>query len=438
MASDPLVSVRLAPGGRPQKTGHYMACLEADWNTFLNVRSQELHWNDSVDDVVLEMTVMDLDLLTGDDPLGVIHIPVMKAYEEQQIALQRAQEGTPRENGRNTSKSGRLEDAGRKGGRRHDDDDDDKDDDDDDKDGLRGGGQKSRRDEGKRGEGKTNDSRSKKYGTVSARPTTVSSLVSSASTAPTSASRPSTSSTSASGGDDADAAASGAKFRSAGDGSEEYLLVRVLRACNLPATDFQEDEITGEISRSSDPYVKLTCSGETWGTAVVGETVDPDFVDAGEEPFWFPVYSSKDMEERFELEWQKILPKLPVKVIGYTTDFKALEGVLDKKADMAAAGAGSKARESPPPILNKDGLEVVLTVEQEREREDRKEAKQRTLRKIARNVASIKTVLHEYYPLLCDGFEFCASVPVNACLSCHHCRRTRPRTFFFFASLFFV
>ena len=108
----------------------------------------------------------------------------------------------------------------------------------------------------------------------------------------------------------------------------------------------REDEITGEISRSSDPYVKLTCSGETWGTAVVGETVDPDFVDAGEEPFWFPVYSSKDMEERFELEWQKILPKLPVKVIGYTTDFKALEGVLDKKADMAAAGAGSKARES--------------------------------------------------------------------------------------------
>ena len=57
------------------------------------MRSQPLHWNDSVDDVVLEMTVMDLDLLTGDDPLGVIRIPVMKAYEEQQIALQRAQEG---------------------------------------------------------------------------------------------------------------------------------------------------------------------------------------------------------------------------------------------------------------------------------------------------------------------------------------------------------
>ena len=101
MASDPLVSVRLAPGGQPRKTGNYIACLEADWNVFLTVRSHELHWNDSVDDVVLEMTVMDLDLLTGDDPLGVIRIPVMKAYEEQQLALQLAQEGDTAARGRN-------------------------------------------------------------------------------------------------------------------------------------------------------------------------------------------------------------------------------------------------------------------------------------------------------------------------------------------------
>ena len=38
MASDPLVSVRLAPGGQPRKTGNYIACLEADWNVFLTVR----------------------------------------------------------------------------------------------------------------------------------------------------------------------------------------------------------------------------------------------------------------------------------------------------------------------------------------------------------------------------------------------------------------
>jgi hypothetical protein len=410
MASDPLVSVRLAPGGRSQKTGNYMACLEADWNTFLNVRSQELHWNDSVDDVVLEMTVMDLDLLTGDDPLGVIHIPVMKAYEEQQIALQLAQEGEAGGSSTTAARKGRRLGIteGKRGGRDNDDDDDDDDEDDDDEDdGHRGGGQKSRRDEGKLGEGKTSNKRSQKSSGTSNRPTTVSSLVSSVSTAHTHASRPSTSSTTASAGD-ADATASGAKFRSSGDGSEEYVLVRVLRACNLPATDFQEDEVTGEISRSSDPYVKLTCSGETWGTAVVGETVDPDFVDAGEEPFWFPVYSSEDMDARFELEWQKILPKLPVKVIGYTTDFAALEGVLDKTA--VAAAAESKTGTLPPPVLNKDGLEVVLTVAQERERKDRKEAKQRTLRKIARNVASIKSVLHEYYALLCDGFEFCTLV----------------------------
>ena len=375
MASDPLVSVRLAPGGQPRKTGNYIACLEADWNVFLTVRSHELHWNDSVDDVVLEMTVMDLDLLTGDDPLGVIRIPVMKAYEEQQLALQLAQEGDTAARGRN---NGARRD--RRGSRSDSDDDD----------GCSGsddGGRKTR-DEGKRGEGKTTTTDksslpSGKFGgsTSAKRPNTVSSLASSASTAHTKASRPSTSGSSASEADGT-AESAGAKFRSAGDGSEEYLLVRVLRACNLPATDFQEDEITGEITRSSDPYVKLTCSGETWGTAVVSETVDPDFVEAGEEPFWFPVYSSEDMDARFELEWLKILPKLPVKVIGYTTDFSTLDGVLDRESPAEAMRVETKSHAPPKPVLNKDGHEVILTVAQERELKDRKEAKQRALRKL--------------------------------------------------------
>ena len=256
----------------------------------------------------------------------------------------------------------------------------------DDDDGCSGsddGGRKTR-DEGKRGEGKTTTTDksslpSGKFGgsTSAKRPNTVSSLASSASTAHTKASRPSTSGSSASEADGT-AESAGAKFRSAGDGSEEYLLVRVLRACNLPATDFQEDEITGEITRSSDPYVKLTCSGETWGTAVVSETVDPDFVEAGEEPFWFPVYSSEDMDARFELEWLKILPKLPVKVIGYTTDFSTLDGVLDRESPAEAMRVETKSHAPPKPVLNKDGHEVILTVAQERELKDRKEAKQRS------------------------------------------------------------
>ena len=76
--------------------------------------------------------------------------------------------------------------------------------------------------------------------------------------------------------------------------------------------------------------MKLTCSGET-GTAVVSETVDPDFVEAGEEPFWSPCTRQRTWMLRFELEWLKILPQLHV-VIGYTTDFSTLDGVLDRRA----------------------------------------------------------------------------------------------------------
>ena len=389
MASDPLVSVRLAPGGRPQKTGNYIACLEADWNTFLNVRSQELHWNDSVDDVVLELTVMDLDLLTGDDPLGVIRIPVMNAYKEKQIALQDARESAlleVRVNGGVASEedSDRDENLVSEYGDEHEG--------------------KTRRRSGSASSDQASKSR-KQFGDK--RPNTVLSVNSSVSTAH-GASRPSTSASSASVGSSA-----GAKFMSVGDGSEEYLLVRVIRASNLPATDFQEDEVTGEITRSSDPYVKLTCSGETWGTAVVPETVDPDFVAAGEEPFWFPIYSAEDMDMRFEMEWQLILPKLPVKVIGYTTDFKALEGVLDDgggseriETSKVTGSSSYGSTSGDGSAKTKDGIEVITTLADERAMEERKLARERGQRKIARNIQSIKSVMHKFYAPLCDAFEF--------------------------------
>ena len=93
-SSDPLCRVTLTPNGISKRTGNYIGCLKADWNTFLTVESAPLHWNDSVDDIKLELMVMDKDLLSGDDPLGVINIPVMKTFFETEA--KRKREGRPK------------------------------------------------------------------------------------------------------------------------------------------------------------------------------------------------------------------------------------------------------------------------------------------------------------------------------------------------------
>jgi Ca2+-binding EF-hand superfamily protein len=303
-SSDPLCRVTLTPNGMPKSTGNYIGCLSADWNTFLTVESAPLHWNDSVDDINLELCVMDKDLLTGDDPLGVINIPVMEKYFEE--------------------KAKRIQ-----------------------------SGQTSR-------------------------------------------------------------------YRD----DESWLLVRVLRASNLPATDFEEveNEETGEIEieRSSDPYVKLECNGQLWGTAPVEGTINPNFLANGEEPFWFRVYNENNIMERFEKEWGEVVEKLPVKVIGYkgSVNMNELAGTKESKegregkSGEGKSGEGSKfgketkIGESKLDESKVQGVQKILTVAEEKELENKRLRQQARQEMVMKNVESIKVVMLEYYQLLCDGFNF--------------------------------
>jgi len=295
-SSDPLCRVTLTPNGVPKSTGNYIGCLKADWNTFLTVESAPLHWNDSVDDINLELCVMDKDLLSGDDPLGVINIPVMKTWDE--LEQKRIQHGKPSQYNKD----------------------------------------------------------------------------------------------------------------------ETWLLVRVLRASDLPATDFEEveNEHTGEIEieRSSDPYVKLECNGQLWGTAAVNGTIHPNFIANGEEPFWFRVNNPKNIDERFAKEWEEIVQKLPVKVVGYQgfVDVNALakgkEGKESKEGKEGKEGGreGKEGKESKE--RNESKVQKIYTMAEEREMEARRLRQLQRQEKVYANIESIKVVMREYYGLLCDGFEF--------------------------------
>ena len=77
------------------------------------------------------------------------------------------------------------------------------------------------------------------------------------------------------------------------------------------------------------------------------------------------------------------------------------EGVLD---EAAAAESNHVNRSRLPP--RKMALKSFSRLRRSASTRSAKRPNS-ALRKIARNVASVKSVLHEYCALLCDGFEFC-------------------------------